>query len=157
MPIEWPHQRENAKELRRKLLRACDRLGIPVEFKAHVMDDAGGTLAGACTCKRVEVCSTLAVIESVSTLAHELTHWGLHYDGNGRDRGFPSEFEEEEARAVERALLERYGVLPATQRRLTPRMFGAVDRLVREVETSEYEDVSAALHEFVAAIGGAHG
>lgn len=155
MPIEWPHQRENAKELRRKLLRACDRLGIPVVFKAQVQDDAGGTLAGACTSKRVEVCSTLAVIESVSTLAHELTHWGLHYDGKGRDRGFSREFEEEEARAVERALLERYGVLPATQHRLTPRMCGAVDRLVHEVEQSEYEDVSAALHEFTAALGGA--
>ena len=79
-----------------------------------MLDDAGETLAGACTSKRLEVCSTLAVIESVSTLAHELTHWGLHYDGEGRDRGFSREFEEEEARAVERALLERYGVLPAS-------------------------------------------
>jgi hypothetical protein len=151
--IDWPHQREAAVELRDKLLKACERLGIPVEFKARVVDSDGNECVGVCSSKKVEILSTLAVIESCGTLAHELAHWGMHYDGEGRDLGLPPEIEEQEARMVERCLLERYGVIPAHQHRMTPRLCGAVDRLMHEVEQSEFEDVSAALHEFMGALG----
>ncbi len=153
MPIEWPHQRENAKELRRKLLRACDRLGIPVRLVQVV--DGNPALAGMAHSGRtgVEVCSELEEIEQTAALVHELTHECLHYDAQGKDCGFSSEFEEREARGVERAVLEHFGVVCGSTR-LTPRMKAARDRLVSEVEHSEYEDVSATLQEFTAALGG---
>jgi hypothetical protein len=123
--IEWPDQREAAEHLRRRLLAACERLGIPVRFKAKVLDNAN--YAGAAFSDRIEVCSTLEIIESAATLIHELGHECLHFDARGQDCGFSTEFEESEAQAVQQAVLERYGVVPSRRVRLSKRVSAAVD------------------------------
>jgi hypothetical protein len=148
--IEWPDQREAAEHLRRRLLAACERLHIPVKFKARVLDS--DRYAGAAFSDRIEVCSTLAIIESAATLIHELGHECLHFDARGQDCGFTSEFEETEALAVQQAVLERYGVVPSRGVRLSKRVNAAVDRIVREVETEQQMEAISALQKFNAAL-----
>jgi hypothetical protein len=148
MGIEWPEQRTNAAELRRRLLAACARLRVPVVFKARLQDNA----VGLAYRDRIEVCDSLAVIESAGTLIHELAHECLHFNANG-DCGYSQELEEAEANEVERRVLAHYGIMTAQGiKRPSPRVTAAVDRIVSEVEQETAAELLAVLERFNRAV-----
>ena len=151
---------DNADQLRRRLLNACGRLGIPVKF-AREMRDGDTVYFGLAGVKGIAILDEDSpdwrsartgnvVLSQTRTLVHELAHECLHFGVKGDQRvdlGFSKAQEEDEARAVADAVMDRYCLGYETQG-MTPRVRAAVKRICDEVEIEQQRDAVEVLEKF---------
>jgi hypothetical protein len=147
--IEWPHHRQNAETLRRRLLEACNRRGVPVVFRREVKTTDGTPAWGLASEEGIVLEYQDDVISEVATLVHELSHCCLHVGVDDVSR----RQEEFEANTVASILLEAYQCgAPTPWNRITPRVAEAANFLIGEVEHEKACDVADVLTNLNAAL-----